>query len=115
MNCSFVVLLILVIVHFSSEVFENPSSECSIEFDTDEGIRECSSEKCSNIKDPIRIRKIFNNNGRCSLDHLKLGFTNYDLLLLFVEYQTKNDHYLDEFFSDDHRQSSILEVRNTSI
>ena len=92
------------------EIRSNVKNQCFLDFETENGIRTCLNQDCSNFKDPLRIIESYNENGRCFIHYLKLSFTSYDLFLLFIEYQTKNNHSLGEFFSENDNEFSMLEV-----
>ncbi|CAF2111389.1 unnamed protein product [Rotaria magnacalcarata] len=76
--------------------------ECSVRIETDNGFETCFNNECSNYKDPWRIVETYSDNQRCYLHYLKLSFSNYDQLIVFIELQTTNNNSLENFFAPDH-------------
>ena len=93
------------------DILSNVTNECSVRLETDEGVQTCFNQQCSDYKDPWRILNIHNQDEPCYLHYLKLSFTSYDQLLVFVELQATNNRSLGQYF--DHRQTElrVLEVR----
>lgn len=105
--------LLIIQLNFNSgtlDIHSNGQNQCFLEFETENGIRTCLNEDCSNLKDSLRIVQSYNENGPCLIRYLKIAFTSYDLFLLFIEYQTKNEHSLGEFFSKNDKELTMLEV-----
>ncbi len=92
------------------EIHSYVKNECSVRLETDNGIQTCLNQKCSDYKNPWRILYTHNQDRPCYLHYLKLSFTSYDQLLVFIELQTKNNRSLGEFFDDQQSEYCMLEV-----
>ncbi len=92
------------------EIHSYVKNECSVRLETDDGIQTCLNQKCSDYKNPWRILYTHNQDRPCYLHYLKLSFTSYDQLLVFIELQTKNNRSLGEFFDDGQSEYCMLEV-----
>jgi hypothetical protein len=93
------------------EIHSYVKNECSVKLETDNGVQTCFNQKCSDYKDPWRILYTHNQDRPCYLHYLKLSFTTYDQLLIFIELQTANNRSLGEFFDDQEPELCMLEVR----
>jgi hypothetical protein len=93
------------------DILSNVNNECSVRLETDEGIQTCFNQQCSDYKNPWRILYIHNQDRPCYLHYLKLSFTTYDQLLVFVELQATNNRSLGQFFDDRQTELRVLEVR----
>src|SRR5437868_3787630 len=86
-------------------------NECSVKLETENGVETCFNQQCSDYKDPWRIINTHIQDKSCYLHYLKLSFSTYDQLLVFIELQTENNNSLDQFFDDQDTKLCMLEVR----
>jgi hypothetical protein len=93
------------------QVHSYVKNECSVRLETDKGVETCLNQQCSDYKDPLRILNIHIQDQPCYLHYLRLAFSSYDQLLVFIEYQTENNKSLDQFFNDQDSNICMLEVR----
>ncbi|UJR16574.1 hypothetical protein I4U23_003475 [Adineta vaga] len=93
----------------------NPISECSVRLETDKGVEICLNHKCSDFKDPWRVINSHIQDQPCYLNYLRLSFTTYDQLLIFIEIQHASDNSLDSFFATDETKHTLLEIEINKI
>jgi len=86
-------------------------NECSVRLETDNGIETCLNQKCSDYKDPWRVINSHIQDQPCYLHYLRLSFTTYDQLLVFIELQQSSNNPLENFFADDDTKHSMIDVR----
>ncbi len=90
-------------------------NECSVRLETENGVETCFNQQCSDYKDPWRVINTHIQDRPCYLHYLKLAFSTYDQLLIFIELQTVNNHSLGEFFDNQDSRLCMLEVRDEFI
>jgi hypothetical protein len=92
------------------EIRDYVKNECSVRLETENGVETCLNQQCSDYKDPWRILNTHIQDQPCYLHYLRLSFSNYDQLLVFIELQTADNKSLDHFFNDQDTQLCMLEV-----
>jgi len=105
---------LIIFIHKSFGILEVHSyvkNECSVRLETENGVETCFNQKCSDYKDPMRVINTHIQDRPCYLHYLKLSFSNYDQLLVFIELQTANNNSLEYFFNDEDLNLCMLEVR----
>ncbi|CAF1044917.1 unnamed protein product [Adineta steineri] len=90
-------------------------NECSVRLETDHGIETCLNQQCSDFKDPWRVINSHIQDEPCYLHYLKLSFTTYDQLLVFIELQQSSNNRLENFFSNDETKHCMLEIQINKI
>jgi hypothetical protein len=116
-DCSFVRLLFLLVALLGRDTsailqFDGQlQDECSVVVENERGTETCGNTRCATLPDPWRIIRVHSDDRPCQFRYLKLSFTSYDQLLMFVELQKAMAIGLDEFFVTSDKQLNMLDVR----
>ncbi|CAF4018822.1 unnamed protein product [Rotaria sordida] len=110
--------LIYLLINKTNGLLENDNDlkkECFVKIETDNGFETCFNHECYRYKDPWRIVQTYLYDQPCYLHYLKLAFSNYDQLLVFIELQTSNNNALETFFVDHDSKPCLIELEIDNI